>query len=68
MTPAIAMRLNALGLLAVSVVLLFAFMDQLVYGDLPCPLCILQRAGLAARASALPLTCGSVRGRATTPS
>jgi disulfide bond formation protein DsbB len=48
MTPALTMRLNALGLLAVSVVLLFAFVDQLVYGDLPCPLCILQRAGLVA--------------------
>jgi disulfide bond formation protein DsbB len=55
MTPAIAMRLNALGLLAVSVVLLFAFVDQLVYGDLPCPLCILQRAGLAAAGFGLAL-------------
>ena len=55
MTPAIAMRLNALGLLAVSAVLLFAFVDQLVYGDLPCPLCILQRAGLAAAGFGLAL-------------
>ena len=55
MTPAIAMRLNALGLLAVSIVLLFAFVDQLVYGDLPCPLCILQRAGLVAAGFGLVL-------------
>jgi disulfide bond formation protein DsbB len=55
MTPAIAMRLNALGLLAVSAVLLFAFVDQLLYGDLPCPLCILQRAGLAAAGFGLAL-------------
>jgi len=55
MTPAIAMRLNALGLLAVSAVLLFAFVDQLVYGDLPCPLCILQRAGLVAAGFGLVL-------------
>jgi disulfide bond formation protein DsbB len=55
MTPAIAMRLNALGLLAVSAVLLFAFVDQLVYGDLPCPLCILQRAGLVVAGFGLAL-------------
>jgi len=55
MTPHLAMRLNALGLLAVSAVLLFAFFDQLVYGDLPCPLCILQRAGLVAAGFGLAL-------------
>lgn len=38
-------QLNALGLIAVSVVLGFAFYDQLVGGDLPCPLCLLQRVG-----------------------
>ncbi|MEP9352733.1 disulfide bond formation protein B [Xanthobacter sp. KR7-65] len=37
--------LNALGLLAVAAVLLAAFFDQFVFNDLPCPLCILQRAG-----------------------
>ncbi|HEY9211336.1 MAG TPA: disulfide bond formation protein B [Ancylobacter sp.] len=37
--------LNALGLIAVCAVLGFAFLDQFVNGDLPCPLCILQRAG-----------------------
>jgi disulfide bond formation protein DsbB len=55
MTPTIAIRLNALGLLAVSVVLLFAFVDHLVYGDLPCPLCILQRAGLVVAGFGLAL-------------
>lgn len=45
LTPALSRQLNALGLLAVGVVLLFAFYDQLVGGELPCPLCILQRAG-----------------------
>lgn len=48
MSPALSLQLNALGLLAVSVVLAFAFADQVIYGDLPCPLCILQRAGFAA--------------------
>jgi disulfide bond formation protein DsbB len=37
--------LNALGLLAISAVLATAFADQLINRELPCPLCILQRAG-----------------------
>nr|WP_307062032.1 disulfide bond formation protein B [Ancylobacter vacuolatus] len=45
LTPELSRQLNALGLIAVGVVLLFAFFDQLVGGELPCPLCILQRAG-----------------------
>jgi disulfide bond formation protein DsbB len=44
MTPPLALRLNALGLLAISAVLLVAFADQLLLHELPCPLCILQRA------------------------
>ncbi len=40
--------LNALGLLAVGVLLLLAFADQLWFHDLPCPLCILQRAAFIA--------------------
>ncbi|XSG82357.1 MAG: disulfide bond formation protein B [Methyloligella sp. ZOD6] len=48
MTPANALRLNALGLLAICIVLSFAFADQLLYHDLPCPLCLLQRAGFFA--------------------
>ena len=55
MTPVLSMRLNALGLFAVSAVLLFAFFDQLVFGELPCPLCILQRAGLIAAGFGLAL-------------
>jgi disulfide bond formation protein DsbB len=47
MTAAAARTLNALGLIAVSAVLGFAFADQLRYGDLPCPLCLLQRVGFA---------------------
>ena len=42
-------------MLAISVVLLFAFFDQLVYDDMPCPLCILQRAGLIAAGFGLAL-------------
>jgi disulfide bond formation protein DsbB len=55
MTPHLATRLNLLGLLAISVVLLVAFFDQLVYHDMPCPLCILQRAGLIAAGFGLVL-------------
>lgn len=47
--------LNALGLLAVSVVLIAAFVDQLAFNDLPCPLCLLQRAGFAGVAVGLAL-------------
>lgn len=35
---------NSLGLLCISIVLTAAFYDQLTYHDLPCPLCLLQRA------------------------
>ncbi len=68
LTPELSRTLNALGLLAIGVVLLFAFYDQIVGGELPCPLCILQRAASSASASASRSTCASGRGRATTPS
>jgi len=47
--------LNALGLLAVDAVLLLSFVDQLWFHDLPCPLCILQRAGFVAAGFGLAL-------------
>jgi disulfide bond formation protein DsbB len=40
--------LNLLGLLGISLVLLVAFYYQLAFGELPCPLCLLQRAGFSA--------------------
>ncbi|WP_296925204.1 disulfide bond formation protein B [Thiohalocapsa sp.] len=40
-----ARLLNALGLIAISGVLGYAFADQLIGHDLPCPLCLLQRVG-----------------------
>jgi disulfide bond formation protein DsbB len=40
--------LNALGLIAIDTVLVLAFVDQLWFRDLPCPICILQRAGFIA--------------------
>jgi disulfide bond formation protein DsbB len=47
--------LNALGLIAVDTVLILAFIDQLWFRDLPCPLCILQRAGFIAAGFGLAL-------------
>jgi disulfide bond formation protein DsbB len=47
MTPAFAITLNALSLYAVSFVLAAAFAAQLVLGELPCPLCLLQRVQFA---------------------
>ncbi|MGU3492892.1 disulfide bond formation protein B [Xanthobacteraceae bacterium A53D] len=47
--------LNALGLLGLSLVLIIAFADQIFFGDLPCPLCILQRAGFVGASLGLAL-------------
>ena len=55
MTPNLSRLLNALGLVAVDTVLVLAFVDQLWFRDLPCPLCILQRAGFVAGGFGLAL-------------
>jgi disulfide bond formation protein DsbB len=47
--------LNALGLILVDTVLALAFVDQLWFRDLPCPLCILQRTGFTAAGFGLAL-------------
>ncbi|MBC7203505.1 MAG: disulfide bond formation protein B, partial [Pusillimonas sp.] len=36
--------LNTLGLTGITFVLAFAFVWQFAYNELPCPLCLLQRA------------------------
>jgi disulfide bond formation protein DsbB len=43
MTRSLALTLNALGLYAVALVLVIAFAAQLLLGELPCPLCLIQR-------------------------
>jgi disulfide bond formation protein DsbB len=43
MTRAFAITLNALSLYAVALVLMAAFVAQLLLDELPCPLCLLQR-------------------------
>jgi disulfide bond formation protein DsbB len=45
---AFARALNSLGLLAVTLVLAAALFLQLILGELPCPLCLLQRVGFVA--------------------
>ena len=42
----LAYQLNVLALAIIAAVLAGAFVEQLVMGELPCPLCLLQRAGL----------------------
>ena len=44
----LVVRLNALALGLISLALVAAFADQLLLGELPCPLCLLQRAALIA--------------------
>ncbi|MGH6792600.1 MAG: disulfide bond formation protein B [Methyloceanibacter sp.] len=55
MTGDLSRLLNALGLVLVSAVLALALADELWFGDLPCPLCILQRAAFAAAGFGLAL-------------
>ena len=43
MTRSLAVALNALGLYAIALVLAAAFAAQLLLGEFPCPLCLLQR-------------------------
>lgn len=47
--------LNSLGLMAVCLLLTIAFYDQFAGNDLPCPLCILQRAGFGVAAFGIAL-------------
>ncbi|KPF71832.1 disulfide bond formation protein B [Bosea sp. AAP35] len=55
MTASLSRTLNGLGLLALSLVLIAAFADQLLLGELPCPLCLLQRVGFVGCAFGLAL-------------
>lgn len=48
MTEQLSRQLNALGAIAISLVLGFGFYAQFAAGELPCPLCLLQRVGFVA--------------------
>lgn len=45
MSSDLARQLNGLALLGISGILAYAFADQFLLSDLPCPLCLLQRVG-----------------------
>lgn len=55
MSADLSRLLNAVGLLAIGTVLALAFADQIWFRDLPCPLCILQRAAFFAAGFGLAL-------------
>ena len=55
MSAELSRLLNALGLIAIGAVLTMAFIDQVWFGELPCPLCILQRSGLIAAGCGIAL-------------
>jgi disulfide bond formation protein DsbB len=48
MSALLTHRLNVLGLVGTALALFFAFGWQVAYHELPCPLCMLQRAGFVA--------------------
>ncbi len=48
MTRELSRNLNALGMLAVCLVLALAYVYQFILYELPCPLCLLQRVGFVA--------------------
>lgn len=50
LTPRSAVTLNVLGLYAIALILLAAFLFQFVLRELPCPLCLLQRVAFVALA------------------
>ncbi len=56
MSPRFAVKLNALALYAIGLVLLAAFFFQIAFDELPCPLCLLQRAAFTALAVGPVLT------------
>ncbi|QWD61411.1 disulfide bond formation protein B [Polynucleobacter sp. MWH-UH25E] len=59
--PSLAALGNQLALLAIVGTLSYAFFDQLYFGELPCPLCLMQRIGFVIIGFALVLNirCGA---------
>ena len=59
--PSLAALCNQLALLAVVGILSYAFFDQLYFGELPCPLCLMQRIGFVIIGFALVMNirCGA---------
>jgi disulfide bond formation protein DsbB len=59
MTRGFAIRLNALSLYGIALALATAFAAQLLLGELPCPLCLMQRIQFAMLAAGPFLMSGS---------
>ena len=59
--PSLAALGNQLALVAIIGILSYAFVDQLYFGELPCPLCLMQRIGFVIIGFALVLNirCGA---------
>jgi len=59
--PPLAALGNQLALIAIIGMLSYAFVDQLYFGELPCPLCLMQRMGFVIIGFALVLNirCGA---------
>jgi len=59
--PSLAALGNQLALISIIGVLSYAFVDQLYFGELPCPLCLMQRIGFVIIGFALVLNirCGA---------
>ena len=59
--PSLAALGNQLALAAIIGMLSYAFIDQLYFGELPCPLCLMQRMGFVIIGFALVLNirCGA---------
>lgn len=55
MSASLERLLNAAGVVAIAVVLALSFVFQLLWQELPCPLCLLQRIAFAAMAMGLVL-------------
>lgn len=59
--PSLAALGNQLALLAIVGMLSYGFVDQLYFGELPCPLCLMQRVGfvIIGFAFVLNIRCGA---------
>ena len=53
--PSLSLLGNQLSLLAIVGILSYAFVDQIYFGELPCPLCLMQRIGFVLMGFAIVL-------------
>ena len=53
--PSLSLLGNQLSILAIVGILSYAFVDQIYFGELPCPLCLMQRIGFVLMGFAIVL-------------